>query len=337
MKQKYYSNQEKKKIIRKAGFVILFLTIVCIAGGIVLHQIDSQKVVPTSAEEEDTVKINNIACTPKANLQTYLIMGIDADGKPKVRKEYDGTGQCDVMELLVIDKMENTYTVLPINRDTITDVKSLDEEGNYLATTKVQIALAHANGDGMEQSCENTVDAVSNLLYGQKIDGYAALNMDAIKILNHMAGGVTVTIEDDFSKEDPTLVEGETVKLTDEQAVSYVRGRMSVGDGTNESRMRRQHMYLSALKSILMEKCRQNESYAMELYDGLSDYMVTDMTEKDFSRITKAILKNEDLGELQIEGTNKTDDMGFNAFTPDKDSLADAVIQLFYDKAESSD
>lgn len=335
MRQKYYSNQEKKKIIRKGGFVILFIIIVCIAGGVVLHQIDSQKVVPASVEEEDTVKINGIKCTPKTNLQTYLIMGIDIDGKPKTRKEYDGTGQCDVMEILVIDKMANTYTVLPINRDTITDVKSLDEEGNYLATTKVQIALAHANGDGMEQSCENAVDAVSNLLYGQKIDGYAALNMDAIKILNHKAGGVTVPIEDDFSKQDASLIEGETVTLTDDQAVSYVRGRMSVGDGTNESRMKRQRIYLNALKPILMNKCKQNESYAIELYDELSDYMVTNMTKKDISRITKAILKNEDLGELQIDGTNEIDDMGFNAFTPDKDSLADVVIQLFYDKVNS--
>ena len=64
-----------------------------------------------------------------------------------------------------------------------------------LPTTKTQIALAHANGDGMELSCENTVDAVSNMLYGIRIEGYISLNMDSIKILNHLAGGVPVTIE----------------------------------------------------------------------------------------------------------------------------------------------
>ena len=51
---------------------------------------------------------------------------------------------------------------------------------------------------GMELSCENTVDAVSNMLYGIRIEGYISLNMDSIKILNHLAGGVPVTIEDDF-------------------------------------------------------------------------------------------------------------------------------------------
>lgn len=42
----------------------------------------------------------------------------------------------------------------------------------------------------MEQSCENTVDAVSNMLYGIQIEGYLCLNMDSIKVLNHLAGGV---------------------------------------------------------------------------------------------------------------------------------------------------
>lgn len=125
----------------------------------------------------------------------------------KTRKtESDGTGQSDVLELLVIDTKKNTYHKLPINRDTITDVRSLDDDGSYLATTKTQIALAHANGDGMELSCENTVDAVSNMLYGIRIEGYISLNMDSIKILNHLAGGVPVTIEDDFSQSDKSLV-----------------------------------------------------------------------------------------------------------------------------------
>lgn len=60
----------------------------------------------------------------------------------KTRKtESDGTGQSDVLELLVIDTKKNTYHKLPINRDTITDVKSLDDDGSYLATTKTQSLL----------------------------------------------------------------------------------------------------------------------------------------------------------------------------------------------------
>ena len=280
------------------------------------------------------VEINGIKCTPKKNIKSYLIMGLDSRGEAEATEEYDGTGQVDTLELVVVDYTANTYTRLPINRDTMTEVQSLDTDGTYLATTKMQLSLAHACGDGMEISCENTVDAVSNLLYGQTIDGYASLNMDAIEVLNHLAGGVTVTIEDDFSKADPTLVQGETVTLTDEQAMTYVRGRMDVGDGTNEGRMRRQTQFLSALKPILMEKCQADSSFALEIYDSLTPYMVTDQSRNDFIKLTAALIESEEQERLHIEGTNAVGDTGFNEFTVDEDSLADVVIQLFYDKVE---
>ena len=261
-------------------------------------------------------------------------MGLDARGEAEKVTEYDGTGQCDTLELIVVDYTAKTYTRLPINRDTMTDVATLDADGTWLATTRMQISLAHACGDGMEISCENTVDAVSNLLYGQNIDGYASLNMDAIEVLNHLAGGVTITVEDDFSKVDPSLKEGETVTLTDEQAMEYVRGRMNVGDGTNESRMRRQSQYLSALKPILMEKCQEDSAFALDIYDSLTPYMVTDQSRNDFIKLIAALLESEEQERLHIEGTNAIGDNGFNEFTVDEDSLADVVIQLFYDKVE---
>ena len=41
-----------------------------------------------------------------------------------------------------------------------------------------QLALAHTYGSGEEDSCENTVLAVENLLYGVGIDHYVSLTMD---------------------------------------------------------------------------------------------------------------------------------------------------------------
>ena len=172
--------------------------------------------------------VGGVACTPKKNIRTYLFMGLDAQGETETVDEYVSTGQCDTLQLLVIDETDNTYTRLPLNRDTMTDVNSLDYDGTCLATSRLQLALAHASGDGGAISCENTVDAVSGLLYGQTIDGYASLNMDAIGVLNHLADGVTVTIEDDFSKADPSLKEGETVTLTDEQDVPDALARLRV-------------------------------------------------------------------------------------------------------------
>ena len=86
-----------------------------------------------------------------------------------------------------------------------------------------QLALAHTYGSGEEDSCENTVLAVSNLLYGMEIDHYVSLTMDGVALLNDLVGGVPVEVLDDFSGIDDSLVQGETVTLRGRQALTYVR------------------------------------------------------------------------------------------------------------------
>ena len=148
---------------------------------------------------------------------------------------------------------------------------------------------------------------------------------------------MTVTVEDDFSKEDPTLKMGETVTLTDEQAMHYVRGRMNVGDGSNEGRMRRQSQYLSALKAELAEKCQADSAFALDIYDALEPYMVTDLSRNDFIKLAASLVNAEEQEPLEIQGTNGEGKTGFNEFTVDQNSLADTVIQLFYDRVEDQE
>ena len=86
-------------------------------------------------------------------------------------------------------------------------------------------------------------EAVEGLLLGESIDFYVAMNMDGISELNDLAGGVTVTLEDDFSSIDPAMAKGTTLTLHGDQAETFVRSRMTVGDGTNASRMERQEAF----------------------------------------------------------------------------------------------
>ncbi len=338
MAKKYYSRSKKKKLYKKVFMAVAAFIVICTAVIGVGNMVDSQQMntgKKEAAATTDIVTINGVKCKPNWDIETYLFIGEDSKGVKSRKTEADGTGQSDVLELLVIDTKNNTYHKLPINRDTITDVKSLDDDGSYLATTKTQIALAHANGDGMELSCENTVDAVSNLLYGIRIDGYICLNMDSIKVLNHLAGGVPVTIEDDFSQSDKSLVKGQTVTLTDDQAMHYVHDRMNVGDGTNECRMRRQKAYIDALFPLYKAKLQENSGFINDFYNELSDYMVTDMSVGEMGNVANMILKSEDKGELSIKGTNAVaKDDGFNEFTMDETSRGDVAMELFFNKVE---
>ncbi|MGN0393745.1 MAG: LCP family protein, partial [Coprococcus sp.] len=175
---------------------------------------------------------------------------------------------------------------------------------------------------------------VSNFLGGQKIDGYASLNMGAIGIVNNLAGGVTVTIEDDFSEIDPTLIKGETITLNDEQAKNFVHSRWYVDDGTNESRMRRQSAYMADLKVKLKQKCSEDNEYPFTIYDALEDYMVTNISSQKFSKIALLMLNDKDEGELTIEGTSQKNDLDFMEMTADEESVEAAILELFYKKYE---
>ena len=145
-------------------------------------------------------------------------------------ENYIQGGQGDVQMVLTIDDTNRTWQILQINRDAMVNVNVLGVTGDIVSNEFQQICLAHSYGNGKESSCENNVSAVSEMLEDEKIDGYFALNMDAIGLLNEIAGGVTVTVTSDFSKVDPTLAEGSTITLTDEQATTFIHDRKDVDD-----------------------------------------------------------------------------------------------------------
>ena len=54
--------------------------------------------------------------------------------------------------------------------------------GNELGKDTQHLTLAFAYGDGKEKSCELLQEAVSNLLFDLKIDGYLAANISSIEM-----------------------------------------------------------------------------------------------------------------------------------------------------------
>ena len=216
-----------------------------------------------------------------------------------------------------------------IDRNTMTPVKSLADDGSYIDTTECQISLAHAMSLDHETRAENTVDAVSTLLGGHKIDGFAMVNMSAIEVVNDMVGGVTVTIEDDFPDSD-TLIKGQTVTLHGKDAERFIRERKTVADGLNENRMSRQAQYEEAFKPVFQAKCSEDKTFPLDLYHALEDYMTTNISAKKFSRLALLLSDEKEEEKVSIEGTADFDEDGWQTFTPDPDSLQEAILSLFY-------
>lgn len=275
------------------------------------------------------ISLNGKTYIPKKNVSSYLLMGIDHEGEVTEHSSYFG-GQADTLLLVVVDREQKEYSLLQINRDTMCMVDFVGSDGTPIGERKqMQIALAYALGSGLEDSCENTVRAVSTLLYGVPISGYAALNMDAMPILNDAVGGVTVTIEDDFSESDSSLVLGETITLDGQQAYNYLRGRMAVGDGENTSRMRRQRTYMTAFLKKAQRQLAADKSLATSLYTELEPYMVTDLSGKDVSTLLETSQYYSYQGITTPEGTIGTDGT-FVTFQPDEEALRQLVLDMFY-------
>ena len=170
----------------------------------------------------------------KSQVETMLFIGLDTyleDGSGR-----DGA-MSDFLALAVFDHKAKSFRVVQINRDTMTDVPVLGTFGDYAGEAYQQIAWAHSYGEGKDDSCRNTADAVSALLYDVTINNYASVTLDAVGVVNDLVGGVEVEIEDDFSAVDDSLVMGERVLLKGKQAVTFVRSRAGVGDQSNLSRM----------------------------------------------------------------------------------------------------
>lgn len=329
----YRRRQDKKRLYKGLGIAVGVLALGIAVIGVVLGMADHYRInSDSSTDSREMITYKNETYVKKGNLETYLIAGIDAPGKVEKVTEYDGTGQCDVLAVIVRDRSTDQCKLLSIDRNTITAVKSLDNDGTYLDTTDIQISLAHAMGFDQQVRAENTVDAVSHLLGDQTIDGYAMVNMGAIQVVNDMVGGVTVTIEDDFSDIDPSMKKGETVTLMGEQAEKYVRSRKEVADGSNQNRMSRQSTYEEAFKPAFRNKCAENSKFPLEVYHAMEDYMTTNISAKKFCRLAILMSDENQDEKVAISGTYGLDEDEWQTFTPDEDSLQEAILELFYQK-----
>ena len=282
--------------------------------------------------DQDTVEVDGVTYRKKNRLTTILVMGVDHDTQDSY--EYRKAGQADFLQLVVLDKENKTVQQLQIDRDTMTPVTVLGLLGDRYEPVTEQICLGYAFGDGRESSCEVTVEAVENLLGGQTIDQYLAMGLDGISTLNDLAGGVTVTLEDDFSAIDPAMTKGTTLTLQGDQAETYVRTRRSIGVGTNEARMVRQEAYIKQLSVQLDEKLQQSQSFASEAYDALQPYLTTSMAKGQLVNEAWAAKDYTRLDTIKPDGTYQIGEDGFMEFYPDADALQQAVLQLFYEKVE---
>lgn len=278
-----------------------------------------------------SLKLNGNIYSYYHDFETYLIMGTDKTGADS--KVYQGS-MSDFLMLVIVDKTDNNYSFLPINRDTMSEVRLIQDDGTGAATAELQLCTAHWYGGNAGQSCANTVESISKLFGGLKIDGYYAIPMDEIPKLNHSVGGVTVTLLEDFQDIDRQMKKGETLALSDEQAYHYIHDRYGVGDEKNTSRMKRQQQYMESFFTKAKEKAKSDKAYVSQLFRKFEQTATTNLTAKKISGLTNRLIKGTQKGFFEIQGTSKIgkalgDGIDHAEFYPDKKSIIDVMTKIY--------
>lgn len=277
----------------------------------------------------DTIEVDGATYRKKSGVSTILLMGVDQESDISTNGNRNG-GQADFLRLVVIDSETETVSQVQIDRDTMTPITILGVLGNRSGVRTAQICLAHSFGDGGAQSCELMAEAVSNLLLGSQIDYYIAMSLDGISVLNDWAGGVTVTLADDFSALDAAMTPGTTLTLNGNQAEIFVRSRRSVGIGTNEARMERQQEYISLLSAKLDHRLDESKEAIGDLYDTLEPYLTTNVSRGRLINLLWEARLYGRLPAMKPEGSYEIGSDGFMEFHVDEDELTALVLELLY-------
>lgn len=293
---------------------------------------------PGYAEEDErpTVALGGKWYAPRENVETVLLIGLDKFQEEIEQEDsYRNLQQSDFLILALFDHDAHTCTALQVDRDTMAQIHVLGLKGEDLGTFEGQLALSHTYGSGGSDSARNTMRAVSDFLYGIEIDRYISFSMDAVAAINDALGGVTVKVLDDFSNVDPTLVQGETVTLHGEQALTYVRSRRDMQDSSNAARMVRQRQYLTALYAQT-ERYAQDHSGLADLVVSVSPYIDSDCSAQQLYTLASYVTEY-DLTEIQtVKGESKVGEK-FMEFYPDEDALTRQVIDLFYEPVDEAE
>ncbi len=316
-------------------FLMLLIAVIAIIIGSCLemgNQAQKRGVISADVGRYKTIVHQGIPYVQKAAVKTYLLMGVDQTAQSAgIGARH--SGQADLFLLWIVDHTNRRIYQLQLDRDTMTEVQVYGVLGTKTGTKVMQLCLSHSFGATLAENNQNAIDAVAGLLNNIPIDYYLTFSLEAIGVMNDALGGVTVTLQDDFSAYDPAMTAGITMRLSAAQAEIFTRFRMEVGDGSNHNRMARQRVFLSAAVQLLREQAEDQPDFIGELYDELEDLMTTNVSKSqminDLNTAYAYAIQPVDI----LDGEHTIDDSGFMAFYVDDDAVMQWIVQVYFQPA----
>jgi LCP family protein required for cell wall assembly len=323
-----------------AVIAILLIIILLVVGTFFyLQHKGRQDVMPTITEDtayEETIEYNGHTYKYNENVFSVAFLGIDQRDL-ETDDETDFVGAADADIVVTVDTQTGKSNVIAIPRDTMVDIDMWSESGIFLRTQTAQLCLAYSYGDGYTQSCQNSINAISRVLYNVPIQKYYALDLDGIAALNDAIGGVTID-SSLYDFKDMGVKVGDSVTLKGDMAETYVRVRDMDNVNASLNRTDRQVQYVKAYAQQVIPAVMKNFSVVSNLYSTASAYSQTNLTLSNATYIASLMLSKgvTDFDTHTITGTMTSsddailEDVVHAEFTPDEDSLMEAVLASFY-------
>lgn len=159
--------------------------------------------------------------------------------------------------------------------------------------------------------------------------------MSAIPTINDAVGGVSVTVLEDLTQRDQSLVEGESVHLEGESAFWYVKYRDTNVFGSADRRLERQKQYLNGFIGAAKSTMKKNPAAAVNLYQAVSEQMVTNVSIDEVAYLAPLLAEYKFQSDsfYMPEGETVMGDQ-FEEFYVDEDALYEMILDVFYEEVK---
>lgn len=328
-KRKKRKSRNHKKFKIAGIIIVIILALVAIFAGALfaLSSMGENNLKAKDYSEGKEIEYNGSKYKYNENIVSTAIIGYDQRSKDEAEGR---SGQADFLMLLALDTETGKLKAISIPRDSMVELDNY-VGGAYLgAGVPQQIALAYANGDGRETSCEYTKTAMSRLLFNMPIKNYFSLNLDGIGPINDAIGGVNlVPIE---SIPNTSINKDQRLTLMGNNAKRYVQYRDKSRLDSAELRRAREIQYFKSFYNQAFAKSNGINT-AIDLFNLSKQYAITNIGLPEVTYLSQVLL-NKGISEVETisvpgyvsEGPN------FVEFNVDKDKLFEIILNTFYIK-----
>lgn len=268
------------------------------------------------------------------NIVSILLMGVDKDSIQD-NKNYGSNGQADVLIATTIDTKTGKICMIPLSRESMVEVDVYSLEGTKGKTEIQQICLAYAYGRTGEESCANVMRSAGRMLCGIEFDSYVAMDIEGIKALTKVVGGIEVVSIESFGEGTSAVKEGEKLLLTEKNVDQYIRSR-KYDVNANNRRMQRQKQFMNAFINKAGNMVVKDFKKLTAFYNAAKPYTVSDLGLPEITYLASCMLTTNignSIEYISIEGEMR-EGAEYTEFYPDVNSLFEAVLRAYYVPAE---